>query len=302
MKGYIFKVCNFKLTLILLFVVCCLLSVTGCGKKQKKAVEEVIPVRVMQVEFQDIKKTLDYVGDIKAQDEAVVYPKVGGKILEKIKEDGNLIKKGEVIVYIDRDEVGFKFEKSPVESPLAGLVGRVYVDKGTSVTPQTPIALVVDMDKVKIELDIPEKYLPKVSLGQVAEIGIDAYPGKKFMGKVSKISPVVDIDTRTAPVEILVPNNDHRLRPGMFARLNLVINERKTVPVILKEALLGKEPNTYVYITNGSAAHKRNIKLGIRQGAYFEVTDGLKEGELVVVIGQQRLHDGVSVSVEGEKR
>ena len=256
----------------------------------------------MKVELQDIKKTLDYVGDIKAQDEAIVYPKVGGKILEKIKEDGSLIKKGEVIVYIDRDEVGFKFEKSPVESPLTGLVGRVYVDKGTSVTSQTPIALVVDMDNVKIKMDIPEKYLPKVSLGEVAEIGIDAYPKDKFMGKVFKISPVVDIDTRTAPVEILILNNDHRLKPGMFARVSLVIDERKSVPVILKEALLGKEPNTYVYVTNGNSAHKRNIKLGIRQGAYFEVTGGLKEGELVVIIGQQRLHDGVSVSVEGEER
>ncbi len=276
-----------------------LFAIVGCAKKQEAGKQgEIIPVKVMKVELRDMQQTIDYVGNIKAQDEAVVYPKVTGKVIEKIKEDGSPVDKGETIMFIDRDEVGFTFEKAPVESPLTGIIGRVYVDRGTSVAPQTPVALIVDMDKVKIELDVPEKYLPKVSLGQSAEISIDAYPEERFIGELLKISPVLDLDTRTAPAELLISNAEHRLKPGMFARLKLSIEEHKAVPVIIKEAIIGKQPNAYVYVVIDKTAHLKNIKLGMREGPYFEVTEGLKQGDLVVIMGQQRLRDGAKVKME----
>jgi HlyD family secretion protein len=271
----------------------------GCQERNKAVIEkESIPVRVINVQQQSIKKTLDYVDDVKAQDEAVIYPKVNGKIIEKIKEEGSSVSKGDVIAYIDRDEVGFKFEKAPVESPLSGTIGRVYVDKGTSVTPQSPIALVVDMDKVKIKIDITEEYLPGIALGQEAQISLQAYPDQKFMGVVSKISPVLDLETRTAPIEIIIPNSQHRLKSGMFAQVQLILEEHKDVPVIIKEAIMGREPEFYVYVVEANIAHQRNIKLGIHQGAYYEVVEGLKAGELVVVMGQQRLYEGAAVVAE----
>lgn len=279
----------------MLFLFLVLFLIAGCGREKAKTDEEAaVPVKVMQVKLKDIQATLDYVGDIKAQDEAQIFPKVSGKIVEKLKEDGAVVIKGDIIAYIDRDEVGFSYEKAPVESPLTGIVGRVYVDKGTSVNTQTAVALVVDMDRVKIELDIPEKYLPKVSLGQSAQINVDAYPEKIFTGKVTKISPVVDLDTRTAPIEIIISNEEHLLKPGMFARVKLVIEEYKDVPVILKESILGD----YVYVVSSDIAKKRDIKQGMQKGADVEVTEGLEEGELVVIMGQQKLTDGALVSVE----
>lgn len=276
---------------------CISIFAAGCGKEKiETGTETAIPVKVMEVRLKDIQNTLDYVGDIKAQDEAEVFPKVSGKIAEKLKEDGAGVNKGDIIAYIDRDEVGFSYEKAPIESPLSGIIGRVYVDKGMSVNAQTAVALVVDMDKVKIELNIPEKYLHKVSLEQVAHIGVDAYPDKTFTGNVTKISPVVDLDTRTAPIEIIIPNEEHFLKPGMFARVRLVIEEHKDVPVILKEAILGD----YVYVVSADIAQKRDIKRGIQKGADVEVTEGLKAGDLVVIMGQQRLQDGVGVIVEKE--
>lgn len=278
-------------------------AVVGCqSRRNEKSAEqkEAIPVKAIKVNFKTIENTLDYVGDIKAEDEAVIYPKVSGKIIEKLKEDGSAVTKGDAIAYIDRDEVGFKFEKAPVESPLTGIIGRFYVDKGASVTPQTPIALVVDMDKVRIDLDIPEAYLPRVVLGQIAQVSIQAYPDEKFIGKVSKISPVLDLETRAAPIEIIIPNSDHRLKSGMFAQVELVIEERKNTPVIMKEAILGRWPDEYVYIVHGDFAHMRNVKLGIHHGADYEVIEGLEEGDLVVVIGQQRLYDGAPVTIETE--
>lgn len=272
---------------------------SGC-QKQTAAVKEngVIPVRVAKIDLREFNRTVDYVGNIKAQDEAVVYPKVSGKIIEKVKEEGQKVNKGDVIAYIDRDEVGLKFEKAPVESPLSGEVGRIYVDQGTNVTIQTPIALVVDADMVHIDLDIPEKYLPAVVLGQEAEITVDAYPGEIFKGVVTRMSPVVDMGTRAAPIEITVDNPQHKLKSGMFSKVSLIVQKRNNIPVILKEAIMGKEPNIYVFIIENNKALLKKVSLGIRQGPYYEIREGLKEGDLVVIMGQQRLYDGASVAVE----
>jgi len=278
------------------------LAVLGCQKQEEKqAVKAIIPVKVFKVEFKNLEETIDYVGDIRAQEEAIIYPKVNGKIIEKVKEDGSLVNKGETVAYIDRDEVGFKFEKAPVESPLTGIIGRVYVDIGENVTTQTPIALVVDMRRVEIDLDIPEKYYSKVALDQKARVRVDAYPDEEFSGRVTKISPVVDLSTRAAPIEIVIDNPERKLHSGMFSKVSLVLAEHKNVPVILKEAIMGKVPNLYVYVIDGQKAVLRKIILGIRQGPHYEVKDGLREGDLIVVMGQQKLYDGAQVIAEEEK-
>ncbi len=297
---------SYKVPLVL-FALIFLLSGCQQEKVKKDKTPEAIPVKVSKVELRELSETLEYVGDIKAQDEAVIFPKVSGKIIEKVKEDGSLIKKGEAIAYIDRDEVGLKFEKAPIESTLSGVLGRSYVDIGQSVTPQTPIALVVDMEKVKINLDIPEIYLSKLFLGGEAKITVDTYPKEEFIGKVIKVSPVVNLDNRAAPVEITIDNPGYRLKSGMFAKVSLVIEKRSRIPVILKEAIIGKVPDTYVYTVQNNKAMTSKISLGIHDGPFYEVTQGLKEGDLVVIVGQQRLYENAPVTVEmsngqGEQR
>jgi len=278
--------------------------ILGCQKQEavKQEGPQVVPVKVSQVELKDIYRALEYVGDIKALEEAVIYPKVSGKIIEKVKEDGSVIEKGDAIFYIDRDEVGLKFEKAPVESPIDGVVGRIYVDMGANVTTQTPVALVVSMDKVKIDLDIPERYLSNVSLEQKADIRVDSYPGMEFSGAVTKMSPVLDTETRSMPVEITISNKEHLLKSGMFARVSLVIDEEKQVPLILKESIMGKGENAYVYKVENNKAVLTKVRLGIRQNEYLQVKEGVMQGDLVVIMGQQRLKDGAEVIIEEETR
>ncbi|MCK9572365.1 MAG: efflux RND transporter periplasmic adaptor subunit [Candidatus Omnitrophica bacterium] len=290
---------KFKTIILPLMIVVFLCS--GCQPAEKETAQEIIPVKVSKVVLQQLDETIDYVGNIQAQDEAVVYPKVSGKIIRKIKEDGSLVKKGEVICYIDRDETGLKFEEAPVESPLSGVVGRFYSSIGENVTTQSSVALVVNMDKVKIELSITEKYLPRIVLGQEALIKVDAWPNDDFIGKVTKISPVLDLTTRSAPIEITLDNPNYRLQSGMFAKVSLILSQRKDTPVVLKEAIVGKEPDTYVYIVVNNKAILKKVFLGLRQGPYYSVADGLKPDDAVVIIGQQRLYDGAQVVTEEEK-
>ena len=291
------KNCYQKYIILAIFASMFLFS--GCRPQvEKPKANGIIPVKAVRIELRNLDDTIDYVGNIKAQDEAVIYPKVSGKIIEKVKEDGASVNKGDVIAYIDRDEVGLKFEKAPVESTITGVIGRIDIDLGENVSPETAVALVVNMDKVKIDLDVPEKYLPKISLGQEAKITVDAYPGQEFLGNVTKFSPVVDLNTRTSPVEITIDNKEHLLKSGMFAKVSLIISKLTNVPVILKEAIMGRDGSLYVFVVEGSKSILKRISLGVRQGPFFEVKDGLKEGDYVVVMGQQKLYDGAQVNME----
>ncbi len=268
----------------------------GC-RPAPPAAAEAIPVRIMRVEQQTLRLSLDYAGDIRAREEVLVYPKVAGKIAHKVREEGSRVQKGESIAYIDRDEVGFTYAPAPVESPLAGLVGRVYVDRGTSVSPQTPIALVVDNEAMELTLDVPEKFWALLKLGLSAELKVEAWPEETFQGQVTKISPVIDLETRTTPVTITLANPEGRLQSGMFARVRLIIEEH-TAPVVIKEALLGKIPDAYVFLAQDGVARIRDVSLGIREGNRYEVTAGLQPGDLVVIMGQQRLQDGSAIKAE----
>jgi len=272
----------------------------GCGQKAaaRKEAEQNIPVRVSKVQLRDLNEIIEYAGDIKAQDEVMVYPKVSGKIIEKVKEEGAAVKKGEAIAYIDRDEVGLKFEKAPVDSPLDGVVGRVYVDLGQNVGRDTPVALVLNPDKMKIALDIPEKYLSKISLGDEAKITVDSYQGEVLVGKVTRISPVVNLENRAAPIEITLDNQGRELRSGMFARVTLVVEKHSAVPVVMKESIIGKEPNTYIYLIENNKAVLKKIMVGAHQGPYYQVKEGVQEGDSAVIMGQGRLHDNAQVLVE----
>lgn len=278
-------------------------SLTGCQPAQPEHAqqeEEVIPVKVVRVEGRTIEEAVNYVGVLKAQEEVEVYPKVSGKIIEKIKEEGSVVKRGETIAYLDRDEVGLKFEPSPVESPLDGVVGSVYIDLGESVTQQTPVALVVDMDKVKVNLEVPEKYLPRINLGQTARITVDAYPEEVFEGEVSKMSPVLVSATDAVPIEISVSNPEHRLKSGMFARVELILQRHEAAVTVLKEAVIGRPPDFYVYVIEDgkSIASSRKVSVGILEGSYCQIKSGLSVGEMVVVVGQHRLYDGAKITME----
>ena len=266
------------------------------------SIEEGVPIKVIGVAKKDLKETLSYTGDIEAKERIEVYPRVNGKIIKKNVMEGDRIKKGQIIALIDRDEPGFKFEPAPIDSLLAGIVGRVYVDLGTRVTPQTPVALIVDMDQVKVKINVVERELPKIKIGQEAQIKVDAYPEETFVGKVWKISPVVDIESRTAPIEILISNPNHLLKPGMFASVRIIVKEYNQVPVIKRDTIVREDSGSYVFLIEDNKAHKRKIQLGLNQADMIEVTSGLTGGETIVITGQQGLRNGMSVEVIEKER
>jgi len=192
-------------------------------------------------------------------------------------------------------------EDSVIAAPFPGVVLQRFKNEGEFITaiPDTPILYIADIHKVNIEVGIPEGKIQDLCLGQSAEIKVDGYPDELFQGKVSLIRPLIDSATRTFTVKLEVPNPDHRLKPGMYARVKITLLEKKGVPIISRDTILNKDGMSYVMLVNNSKAREQAIKTGLAQGNRVEVIEGVSPGDLVIVSGHQGLKSGMPVKITG---
>lgn len=186
-----------------------------------------------------------------------------------------------------------------IYAPFAGVVGARQISPGQVITKNTTLTWIVDLDPVKIEFNVPEKFLSQVQVGQNLQILIAAYPGRTFEGKVFFVSPFVDPTNRTALVKAESKNPKGELKPGMFANLDLTTTVRENAVVIPEVALTQVLDNgrAMVFVVDDKTnAVLRPVKLGVRMEGKVEV-DGLKAGELVIVEGTQKTAPGKPVQL-----
>lgn len=267
---------------------------------------EKVAVKVTEAKKEDLSVVLSYVGSLKAKDEVNVFSKVSGKLVEYKVNEGETVQKGETIAFIDRDETGLKYELAPVESPLSGILGKTLLDKGANILPSagvasgTPLAIVVNMDEMIVRLSITEADIPYIKKGLAAQIKVDAYPNDNFAGEITKVSEVVDTQTRTLPIEITISNQEHRLKSGMFSRIKINAYTQKDVLVLPQDAFVQELGTTYVFTVEDHTAKKKKVITGIREDSRVEILEGAKERDKVIVFGQQGLKDGAQVEVVTE--
>ena len=186
-----------------------------------------------------------------------------------------------------------------IRAPISGIISHKYLEEGDMAMVTRPIFAIVDIDEVEITADLPERYLSQVHDGTEAFIKVDAFPNREFQGTVTRISPTLDVTNRTAKLEITVPNPDHALRPGMFARVALTVAKEEQVVVIQEAAVLRRGVTPYVFVVEEDIARRRDVVLGLEEGPRVEVSAGLTPGQLLVVAGQQKIADGDLVQIEG---
>ena len=194
-----------------------------------------------------------------------------------------------------------------IRSPIAGTVTqRLDVVKiGNTVTPvggvidsaDSSLFVIEDLDSLILRVNVPERELAKLSVGQLAELSFDAVPGRSFAGKVALISPYIDAQTATFPVRIRVTDTGGLLRPGMFARVAIVYERKTDALQIPRTALLDSEGPPKVFVVQNGKAAERAVQLGLSNGAMIEVVSGLKDGEQVVVVGQGAVKPGAAVRI-----
>ncbi|GIX45945.1 MAG: secretion protein HlyD [Candidatus Tectimicrobiota bacterium] len=187
-----------------------------------------------------------------------------------------------------------------ITAPLDGVVSHRYVDPGAYVTDRVALLTLVQMDTVRVRVPIGERDLAQVRPGLAAQVRVDAYPQEVFVGVVERLSPTLDPATRSATVEIVVPNPEQRLKPGMFARVALTLAERRDALVVPPQALVPDGEGVAVFVVEDGVARRRRIRIGLQSEQQVEVLDTLAPGTLVVTAGQQRLEDRTPVVVVQE--
>lgn len=193
-----------------------------------------------------------------------------------------------------------QLKDAKVIAPFRGLTSARQISPGQVISKATLLTSLVDLDIVKVEVGVPERYLSQVSVGQAVEFKVAAFTKDSFKGEVYFISPQLDTGTRTALVKARIANPDGRLKGGMFANLDLRLQLRETALVIPEPAIVNNGDTTSVFaITSTNTAVMKTVKLGLRLAGKAEVLTGLTAGEMVVVEGVQKLRPGAPVKLAG---
>jgi len=198
-----------------------------------------------------------------------------------------------------------------VTSPIDGTVSERFFDPGNLAVPTRPLVTIVQMDTVRVIVYFPGELIRYMEPGIDAQLTVAAYPDEVFSGRIDKVSPTLNPDTRMFSAEIRVPNKGGLLRPGMFTRVTLSVDPHQDALLVPKEAVLSKEEyrensgsgkggvarNNYLFVVENGRARIRTVLLGHESGTAVEVTEGLNRDERVVTRGLHQLKDGDRVTV-----
>ncbi|MFH0763907.1 MAG: efflux RND transporter periplasmic adaptor subunit [Candidatus Omnitrophota bacterium] len=250
--------------------------------------EEAVPVKAFKIKRTEFKDTLPAIGGVKGYKEIDLKFQVAGIVESFNFEEGEKIQEGDIIASLIQKDALLKLKYSEIEltknqklfdmgainqikmeqakleyesaksdldktniyAVSNGLLGSRVLDVGSYVTPNDKIGIFVDNAKVYAEFNIIEKDVPKVALGQKAEVFIDAYPNKSFNGVIDRIAPIIEGRSRTETIKIELDNKDGLLKPGMFTRTLIATYEKKDVIVIPSSGLKKKENDYFVYLVN----------------------------------------------------
>jgi membrane fusion protein (multidrug efflux system) len=184
-----------------------------------------------------------------------------------------------------------------VRAPFAGFVAIRHVSRGEYVQVGQKLFELVSLDPIEVSFHVAERDSARVAPAQGVTLSVEPYPGESFRGQVTVVSPTIDPKTRTLRVEAHVANPDARLRPGLFARVDLGVALRKGLLLIPEEAVLQRADGEVVFRTvDGNRVQRVAVKTGLHRDGMVEVASGLAANDVVVVRGQAGLVEGAAVS------
>ncbi|MPY68861.1 MAG: efflux RND transporter periplasmic adaptor subunit [Alphaproteobacteria bacterium] len=190
-----------------------------------------------------------------------------------------------------------RLDKASIRAPLSGIVGLRAVSAGAYVTPGDRIVELADIDPIKVDFRVPELALSSLRPGQAIRVAVDAVPGKTFDGAVYVIDPIVDENGRAIRLRARVANPDRALFPGLFARVQIVIERRANSVLVSESAVFARGQERFVYRVVDGRAVLTKIELGQRRPGQVEVTAGLAPDAVVVTAGHQQVRDGGRVEI-----
>ncbi|MGH9851647.1 MAG: efflux RND transporter periplasmic adaptor subunit [Blastocatellia bacterium] len=195
-----------------------------------------------------------------------------------------------------------RLRDTQIRAPFAGHVKTREVTVGQYLKVQTPVMTIVNIDPLRVRLSVPEKMAPWVRVGRDVKLSLEAFPGREFVGRISRINPAVDEKTRTFEIEALVANHSGDLKPGSFVKATIQsdkVDSILTIPYNAAAYLFGAYK---VFVIEGKTIKEREVKLGDRIGERVEIIEGLQTGDKIAIAeGGQQLKDGMEVEIVSDE-
>jgi len=194
-----------------------------------------------------------------------------------------------------------RLAKTVLRAPFAGVLEDRMIEVGSMVSPGSPVARVIDLDPVKIQAGVPERYALDVQTGAAVNVSLDVLNDQVLSGTISFVGAAVDQLSRTFPVEFTIPNPEDRIKPEMVANVSIVRRQREEVIVVPQEALVRVEDGYVVFVAEGTGdnavARVRSVERGTAQNNRVVIENGLTAGEQLIVVGQQQVEDGDRIRI-----
>ena len=196
----------------------------------------------------------------------------------------------------DKQVIEAEIKKTEIHAPFSGVIGLRYVSEGSYVTPSTQIASIQNINPVKIDFSVPEKYAYLISKNDAVNFFIDA-THSQITGKVYAIEPKIDLSTRTLQVRALCDNKNEKILPGSFAKIELRLKETPNALMIPTQALIPVLKGQTVYVAKNGTAQSIPVKTGVRTETEIQITDGLNIGDTIITTGMNSLKPNAPVVV-----
>lgn len=191
-----------------------------------------------------------------------------------------------------------KLALATIKAPFNGVVGLRSVGVGDYVSVGKQLITLTNIDPIKVDFRVPEIFLTRLKVGQPIQLRVDAVPERPFTGQIFAIDPVVDVNGRAVRLRAHVPNGDLTLKPGLFARVTVVVDKRDNALVVPETAVVPDGLGKTVFVVENGKARRMPVELGKRLPGKVEVVKGLKPGMQIVTAGQMRLRDGAIVAIK----
>jgi membrane fusion protein (multidrug efflux system) len=196
-----------------------------------------------------------------------------------------------------RDLAKLNLEHTTVVAPISGIVSERMIKVGNMVQSYEPTFRITDFDPLHAIMHVPERELNKLRVGHTATLRVDAYPNESFVGRIERISPVLDASTGTFKVTIEVRDRSLRLKPGMFTRIRIIYDTHPATLLVPKEAVMAEDDESNVFVIRDSMVFRQAVETGYEDERFIEITAGLEEGSQVITTGQSSLKDSSRVEV-----
>lgn len=218
--------------------------------------------------------------------------------IHRAEQDYAAVANGKAAVDAAQSQVGLakrNLEYAIVIAPISGVVSERNINLGEYVSPQQKVATIVNLNPVRVRIDIPEQAIPRVRVGEGVSVRVSAYPDRNFAGHIARVSPNVSAQSRTLTVEAEVQNPNGELKPGQFATVRVLMPESEPAVLVPQRALRQVSGATYVFVIKNGRAEQRLVQTGQIEGDLIEINSGIAADEIVATSNVDQLSDGMTV-------